>query len=359
MRPGAGPHEELWQLWEDGHAVVSLPVRVTFGKQLDIRGFRSIDAAGHRLAADEVARAARELHSDGGADWPSCPCCGAPPSDEPVAHVAGVSYAGCAACGHAFLARPEPAVLTERFRASDQIAAVYTDPAAAAFRMRCVVEPKLEWAVEAARRASGREPASVLEIGAGAGHFVSAARSRGLRAEGYEVNESCCGFAREELGVSLRNVDVLDAEDGGERYDIVTLWGVLEYVPDPVAVIGRASGWLASDGLMVIEVPRVESLSTGVQRLMPDHVARHMSPASHLNVFSDASLATALWAAGLGARDAWYFGMDAFELASQLVVADGIAEETVDALLGLQADLDRARFVDDIVVGATAVGTAP
>lgn len=352
LSPSGETGAELWELWEDGRLRASLPVRTRYGKPLDVMAFRGIDAEAHRAAAAEVRRAAEALHA-GSIEAEGCPCCGGPAADR-LATIAGVDYLRCESCGHGFVPRPPAAALAERFAASEELAAVYTDPEATATRMEQVVRPKLDWTIDAARRALGRPPSSLLDIGAGAGHMVAAARGRGLAAEGYEINAPCCEFAADTLDVALRRVDVLSAEPTGERFDLVTLWGVLEYVPDPVALIRRAAAFLAPRGALVVEVPRADSLSTGVQRELPDLVARHLDPGSHLNAFSDASLATALWACGLVPTDAWYFGMDAFELATQLSLRADQPDDVTRAALRLQPDLDRARLADDLVLAAIA-----
>ena len=352
LTPADGASEELWELWEDERVVAAAPVRARYGKPLDVMAFRGIDAAAHRRAALDLCRAAAALH-DGEADAGPCPCCEGAGDVERLASVAGVDYVRCRRCGHGYVPRPPIEALARRFAASEEIAAVYTDPDTAAVRMEQVVAPKLAWALEAAERSLGRPPASLLAIGAGAGHKVAGARRRGLRAEGYELNRHCCSVARERLGVELRHGDVLEARSGGERFDLVTLWGVLEYVPDPTRLVARAREFLAPGGTMVVEVPRVDSISTAVQRELPQFVARHLDPASHLNAFSDASIATVLWRSGLVPSEAWYFGMDAFELASQLALHGELSEELCRATLGLQPDLDRARLADDLVIAAT------
>jgi len=67
------------------------------------------------------------------------------------------------------------------------------------------------------------------------------------------------------------------------RFDVVTAFHVLEHVPDPVAMIQRMLGWLAPDGLLIVEVPNAGGLGarifgkawSGLE--LPRHLS-HFSP---------------------------------------------------------------------------------
>ncbi len=356
--PPGGERDELWEVSEDGGPPVALPVRVRIGKPFDVVALKGLDPEGHRAEAARARADAAALYGDGEAPpLTECPCCGAPAAGAPEAAVInGVAYHRCPGCGHGYVRRrPERAALARHHSDDEGLAGAYTDPAAIEARLAQVVMPKLDWArgVHVAER--GREPVSAIDIGAGGGHFVLGARRAGLAAAGIEVSGPAVRFAREALGVDLRQGDALTMQPEPGSADLVTLWGVLEYAPDPFELLRAAARWLAADtGLLVIEVPRLDAISSAVQRELPGEVFRHLEPASHLHAFSDASLATLLWRAGLRPVAAWYFGMDAYELLSQLAVRLGgpAIEALAEPLLGLQADLDAALAVDDLVVAA-------
>lgn len=356
--PPGGERDELWEVSEDGGPPVALPVRVRIGKPFDVVALKGLDPEGHRVEAARARADAADLYgADEAPPLTACPCCEHAADAAPVAAVInGVAYVRCPGCGHGYVRRrPDRAALARHHSDDEGLAGAYIDPAVVDARLAQVVMPKLEWArgVHVAERE--REPVSVIDIGAGGGHFVLGARRAGLAAEGIEVSGPAVRFAREALGVDLRRGDALTMPPGPGSADLVTLWGVLEYAPDPFELLCAAARWLTADvGLLVIEVPRLDAISSAVQREMPGEVFRHLEPASHLHAFSDASLATLLWRAGLRPVAAWYFGMDAYELLSQLAVRLGAdaMEALAEPLLGLQADLDAALAVDDLVVAA-------
>jgi 2-polyprenyl-3-methyl-5-hydroxy-6-metoxy-1,4-benzoquinol methylase len=351
----AGGTLERWECLDGDRRVAAFDVEVCVGKPLDVVALKGASLHEVRRYAAFLAEAARRLYGRDVRRIAECPCCAADAgevAEGPVVH--GVAYVRCRQCGHAFVgARPSVDALEAMFAASDDHAAPYTDAAGVEVRLAQVVAPKLRWVMETFRRRHGREAASVVDVGAGGGHFVAVAHRAGLRAEGYEICAASRRFAREIFDVELRDADFVAG--GSERVDVVTFWGLLEYTPEPRRYLEAARRRLGPDGLLVVEVPRYEALGTAVQRQCPDTVARHLDPTSHVNCFSDASVATALLSTGFQPTAAWYFGMDAYELVVQAALrvgADAAFDRLVDMIPGLQAALDAARLCDDLVVAA-------
>jgi 2-polyprenyl-3-methyl-5-hydroxy-6-metoxy-1,4-benzoquinol methylase len=224
-------------------------------------------------------------------------------------------------------------------------------------RLSQIVAPKLQWVIDQYRKHCGRDPRTVLDVGAGAGHFVEGCRRKGLNAEGYEISKASCRFAREVFGIELRNEDFL-SELSTAKVDVITFWGLLEYVPQPRQFLQAARRRLnSSEGMLVVEIPRCDCLSTAIQKEFPKTVARHMDPTSHVNCFSDASAAMALLKSGFEPKAAWYFGMDAYEVLMQLAMNaqdDQLIDRFAQLIPGLQAALDRALLCDDLIIAAIA-----
>jgi hypothetical protein len=139
-------------------------------------------------------------------------------------------------------------------------------------------------------------------------------------------------------------------------YDVITFWGLLEYVSEPRRFLDAARRWLnPGAGMLVVEVPRFDCMGTAIQSLIPNRVGRHLDPTSHVNCFSDASISSALDASGFKPVAAWYFGMDAYELLAQLAMElgdHGIFDRLAHLIPGLQTSLDGGLLCDDIVVAA-------
>jgi len=96
-----------------------------------------------------------------------------------------------------------------------------------------------------------------LDVGAGGGEVVFAARSLlGLESVGIEPNEGYSEFARGAYGIEVRTAELSDVSS--ERFDLVTVFHVLEHMPKPLQVFEALFGMINPDGLLLIEVPNVE-----------------------------------------------------------------------------------------------------
>ncbi|MCA1952679.1 MAG: class I SAM-dependent methyltransferase [Hyphomicrobiales bacterium] len=336
-------------------------IEVRTGKPLDVLAFKGTDLGEVRDYAAFLKRSAQALYGEEAEleTLASCPACdAAQPVLEEAFRVFGVAYHQCPACGHGFVGRrPSAAAFARHFAASDDHAAIYTDSEAAERRIARIVAPKLDWVLDLFRRHLGRAPATALDIGAGGGHFVAAARRAGIGCDGFELAEGSRRFARETFGIALDNADFRAAP--AQPVDLVTFWGLLEYIPAPRQFLRAARARLQPGrGMLVVEVPRFEAAGTLAQIAHPEGVARHMDPSSHINCFSDSGLFSALVDTGFRPVAAWYFGMDAYELLVQCALVageDALVARLAHAIPLLQAGFDHGRLCDDIIVAAVPV----
>jgi len=104
------------------------------------------------------------------------------------------------------------------------------------------------------------KPGRALDIGCATGFFLAEAETRGWQAEGVDVSEFAVQYARDQVGVSARQGDLLRMDLPAGAYDLVTMWDVIEHVPDPMAFIERAAALLRSGGVFVLATPDVDSL---------------------------------------------------------------------------------------------------
>lgn len=348
---------ERWEYRPQDARTMEFDIRVRAGKQLDVLALKGVDLGEVRDYSEFLRSTAERLYG-AGADLrrvQACPLCAAPLDGAAVAlSVFGVPYLRCGRCAHVGVgARPAPEVLDRIFAESDQHSSTYIDRDALQTRMAQIIAPKLDWCLEEYRRRSERLPRTTLDVGAGAGHFLAGAARRGMSVEGFEKSRASRAFAKEMFGLELRADDFLHAACGPA--DLVTFWGLLEYVARPRDFLAEARRVLPPDGMLVVEVPRVDALGTLVQAMDGAVVARHMDPTTHVNGFTDESLCTALVEEGFAPVAAWYFGMDAYETCVQMALKLGdpaIFPALAEFIPAIQAAVDRGRQCDDIVVAA-------
>jgi len=98
-----------------------------------------------------------------------------------------------------------------------------------------------------------RSSGSLLDVGTGTGQFLSIARES-FTVLGTEVSESAVRIARNKYGLDVKQGQVEDIQFD-TQFDVITLFHVLEHVPNPLPTLQRCRELLNPDGILVVAVP--------------------------------------------------------------------------------------------------------
>lgn len=101
-------------------------------------------------------------------------------------------------------------------------------------------------------------PGRLLDVGAFTGVFVDAARRAGWDAVGLEPSAWAVEVARKR-GTPMIPGTLADARPPDASFDAVTLWDVIEHVPDPLGELRHAAAVLKPGGLLVVHTMDCES----------------------------------------------------------------------------------------------------
>jgi len=99
------------------------------------------------------------------------------------------------------------------------------------------------------------KPGSLLDVGAGIGQFLAIARPFFSEVHGTEVSETAIHIARQKYNLQLLAGEVQAVEFGNKKFDNITIFHVLEHVPNPKHVIERCASLLVDGGTLAIAVP--------------------------------------------------------------------------------------------------------
>lgn len=99
----------------------------------------------------------------------------------------------------------------------------------------------------------------VLDVGCGSGDFLGEMKAIGWDVYGVDASRSACDRAVAKIGTNIYCGSLDDCHFVGEFFDVVTMWHVLEHVDDPNATIKEIGRILKNDGLLILEVPNIDS----------------------------------------------------------------------------------------------------
>ncbi len=97
---------------------------------------------------------------------------------------------------------------------------------------------------------------SILDFGCGTGGFLRACQRQGWQISGVEPSEKARHYAKELTGASIER-DLAPFQR--RQFDVISLWHVLEHVPDLRKKVAEIKAVLKDDGIIFIAVPNHES----------------------------------------------------------------------------------------------------
>ena len=103
----------------------------------------------------------------------------------------------------------------------------------------------------------------LLDVGCATGMFLEVAREEGWSARGLDISDYALGRARSK-GFAVERGTLPGATLPEGAFDLLTLWDVIEHVPDPSATLAACHRLLAPGGLLVMSTPDAGSLPARV-----------------------------------------------------------------------------------------------
>jgi SAM-dependent methyltransferase len=140
------------------------------------------------------------------------------------------------------------------------------------------------------------QPGTLIDVGAGAGAFASAARDAGFDVTAIEMDERCCEYLRSGLGVrAVHSQDPIAELKALPPARVISLWHSLEHLRDPARMLAVAAERLEPGGVLALGVPNPRSLQF---RLLGTRWA-HLDTPRHLTLMPEQALVSHLRTLGL------------------------------------------------------------
>ncbi len=104
-----------------------------------------------------------------------------------------------------------------------------------------------------------KDKGRILDIGCSVGIFLNLACKSGWDCTGIELSTTTADYAKDRFKLNVINKKLQDANFPGRYFDVVTMWDVLEHIPDPINELKEVHRILKDNGLLVVQVPNIES----------------------------------------------------------------------------------------------------
>jgi 2-polyprenyl-3-methyl-5-hydroxy-6-metoxy-1,4-benzoquinol methylase len=241
----------------------------------------------------------------------SCPACGSRET-KPGVVVRDHPFLRCRRCSTLFLATPPaPGALTELYLDERYfLNPAFGEPERGGYHGykdyladRQHIEEKFTGVLERLERVVGI--GRLLDVGAGPGFLLSAARARGWDAVGVDPNEWAVRAARDDLGVEVRLGSLEEQDFAPGSFDAITLMDVIEHVPAGGVLLGIVNNLLRPKGVAAMLTPDAGSK---VSRLLGKRWPEVQRVPEHLVLYSADGLTRLLRAQGFEVVDREWIG---------------------------------------------------
>ena len=168
----------------------------------------------------------------------------------------------------------------------------------------------------------------LLDIGCGAGFFIAYLKRYGWDVTGVDISEWASKFAKEKLGLNVFTGSVEEIEFNDKFY-VITMYHILEHLPDPLRTLKRILELLADDGVLVVKGPNLGSFD----RIWHGKKWRRYDVPFHLYYFTPKTYGLILEKAGFSVQKMIFQYWDPIAHLMEIKIGDGIrADHPSDAI---------------------------
>ena len=107
-----------------------------------------------------------------------------------------------------------------------------------------------------------RENGRLLDIGCATGNYLVEMRKLGWDVAGIELQTEAAKYAQTRFNLDVYNGDLLTCPQPATKFDVITMWDVLEHTHHPLKILAKAQKLLKPGGLLIFSIPDPNSKET-------------------------------------------------------------------------------------------------
>lgn len=161
-----------------------------------------------------------------------------------------------------------------------------------------------------------------MDIGCGAGFFIACLRRYGWDVKGIDIYEWATEFARKKLKLNVFT-GIVEDNQFNEKYNIITMYHILEHLPNPIRSLKKVSEIIADVGVLIIKGPNLASFD----RLWHGKNWRGYDLPRHLYHFTLQSYRMTLEKAGFSVQKIMFQYWDPVAHLMEIRLGDGIRKD--------------------------------
>ena len=108
----------------------------------------------------------------------------------------------------------------------------------------------------------------LLDIGCATGVFLDMASKQGWEVEGLEVSTDLAAYARDNFGLKVHCLDLTKDHLESPPFDVVTLFDLIEHIPNVNEMIKGSRNILSDEGILIIRTPAEEGLLRDIAKIV-------------------------------------------------------------------------------------------
>ena len=133
--------------------------------------------------------------------------------------------------------------------------------------------------------AHGKKNGSILDIGCSTGFFLDIAKGRGWNTTGIELGLDEAAQAEAKGHRTIKQT--IDHLDPNEKFDAITMWDVLEHIPDGIDQLNKIKAHLNEGGILFFQIPNSDALAAKIMRSS----CRMFDGLEHTNLYNPKTVA--------------------------------------------------------------------
>lgn len=154
---------------------------------------------------------------------------------------------------------------------------------------------------------SQKKKGKILDYGTGTGYFLAAIKDKDWKVTGLEPDKKARKLAEKQCGTKIaERIDEIIALN--QKYDIITLWHVLEHIHDLNATFILLKSLLKEKGRIIIAVPNIDSYDN---KIYDQDWAAYDVP-RHLYHFNQESMKTFVMKHGMKIKNIYPMKFDSY-----------------------------------------------